>query len=82
MSFEAKDGIGEEGQSVPGSAGGPNSTGNDLLNLTALDKIKRFFFSKEEWEAYLMEKLEEEKKRKGLQKIRFSRHFLCDFGLF
>ncbi|XP_053200492.1 uncharacterized protein LOC128385632 isoform X1 [Panonychus citri] len=41
------------------------STSKSTINLTTLDKIKRFFFSKEEWEAYLMEKLEEQEKKKG-----------------
>lgn len=35
------------------------------LNLSTLEKIKRFFFSKEEWEEYLLERLEEERRRKG-----------------
>jgi hypothetical protein len=32
------------------------------LHLTTWDKIRRFFFSKEEWEAYLLEKLEKQER--------------------
>jgi len=38
----------------------PQSPNESSVNLSTLDKIKRFFFSKEEWEAYLIERLEEE----------------------
>lgn len=43
----------------------PTSPSTHDLNLSTLEKIKRFFFSKEEWEAYLLEKLDEEKRRQG-----------------
>lgn len=45
------------------------------LNLTTLDKIKRFFFSKDEWEAYLIEKMEEQEKKKGKQFLSSKDHF-------
>ncbi|XP_074593454.1 uncharacterized protein LOC141849144 [Brevipalpus obovatus] len=53
--------------SPTGSTAGPSSGdgSKSRLNLTTLDKIKRFFFSKEEWDAYLLEKMEEQDKKKG-----------------
>lgn len=38
--------------------------------LSTLDKIKRFFFSKEEWEAYLVERLELERQKQGITRYR------------
>jgi hypothetical protein len=49
------------------SAGGAPPTPRAAdKSLSTLEKIKRFFFSKEEWEAYLLERLEEENRKKGL----------------
>ncbi|XP_015781168.1 uncharacterized protein LOC107359210 isoform X2 [Tetranychus urticae] len=56
-----------------------SSSTKPTINLTTLDKIKRFFFSKEEWEAYLIEKLEEQEKKKE-RPIRAKRKWF--FGLF
>ena len=39
---------------------------NSSLTLATLEKIKRFFFSKEEWQSYLLDKLDEEKRKKGM----------------
>ncbi|CAG2167118.1 unnamed protein product [Oppiella nova] len=47
------------------SAGGAPPTPRTAdKSLSTLEKIKRFFFSKEEWEAYLLERLEEENRKK------------------
>ncbi|RWS25971.1 hypothetical protein B4U80_07123 [Leptotrombidium deliense] len=54
----------QAGTSTATTEGQSSRTNAEALNLTTLDKIKRFFFSKEEWEAYLLEKLEEQNNRK------------------
>lgn len=57
----------EQSEDTSGLGPSPSPTTGEAagLSLSTLDKIKRFFFSKEEWEAYLLEKLEEEKRKKG-----------------
>lgn len=61
---KSEDNSGLSGADGGGEAAISSPTSTDM-NLSTLDKIKRFFFSKEEWEAYLLEKLEEEKRKKG-----------------
>ena len=70
MSTEDKDISQSSGQALSGAAQADEppitSPSPGDMNLSTLDKIKRFFFSKEEWEAYLLERLEEEKRKKGI----------------
>ena len=61
-------------QSVVADASGTTPLSSNDMSLSTLDKIKRFFFSKEEWEAYLLERLEEEKRKKGESPIITSSH--------
>jgi hypothetical protein len=65
--------VNEDNSGKSGTEGGGEATASSPIstdmNLSTLDKIKRFFFSKEEWEAYLIEKLDEEKRKKGKKKI-------------
>ncbi len=60
MSFDPTTDCPSGDASASASAQESQSPNELSANLSTLDKIKRFFFSKEEWEAYLIERLEEE----------------------